>query len=86
MAIGHSVDDKRMALNKMRDDLKHKRINGNALELIMRDVLEGMQEFTRESCATSSTDGLEIISLKKPRKPGREQASIIPFPRKPGRD
>lgn len=71
---------------KMRDDLKHKRINGNALELIMRDVLEGMQEFTRQGCATSRADGLEIIGLKKARKPGRKQARIIPFPGKPGGD
>ena len=66
----------------MCDDLKHKRINGNALELIMRDVLEGMQDFTCECCASSSTDGMDIISLKKNRKTGRKPASIIPFPRK----
>ena len=61
----------------MDNRLKDKRIKGDALEMIMRDVLDGMVEFTRETCVGSKTTGMEILAVEKP---ARRYAAVIPFP------
>jgi hypothetical protein len=60
----------------------NRRINGSALEQIMRDVLDGMQDITRRAGTRGDADKLEILGIDKgPAVPGR-QAAIIPFPGK----
>jgi len=61
----------------MDNRLKDKRIMGNALEMIMRDVLDGMVGFTRETCIGSKMADMEILAVEKPR---RRHAAVIPFP------
>jgi hypothetical protein len=63
--------------------MRHKtaqRIDGAALESIMQDVLQGIQEFTSEACLAGDTAGMEILAVEKPDMPG---ADIIPLRRKP---
>ena len=63
--------------------MRHKtaqRIDGAALESIMQDVLQGIQEFTSEACLCGDTAGMEILAVEKPDMPG---ADIIPLRRKP---
>ena len=62
--------------------MKNKRINGRALEVIMRDVLEGMQDYTVDSCASCASGKLQILSLEKPDCRQSPLANIIPFPLK----
>lgn len=57
-----------------------RRIEGEALEMIMQDVLQGMLDFTRQTCAGSSTTDLEIQSVEAAESPS-SQASILPFAR-----
>lgn len=59
----------------------NKRINGNALEMIMRDVLAGMEEFTCDVCRNSQTGGLEIIALEQHCEVNETVAAVIPFAR-----
>jgi hypothetical protein len=50
--------------------------------MIMRDVLDGMFDFTRRTCCGSETGKMEIIAVEKavnsstPKQP----AKVIPFP------
>jgi len=64
----------------MRNRLNNKRINGFALEQIMRDVLQGMQDFTHGSCRNSHAEGLRVIAVEKGRSTSRRTAAVIPFP------
>ena len=57
-----------------------KRINGVALELIMRDVLDGMQGFTTDACSGSETGKMEILAVEEAENSVAEQATVIPFP------
>lgn len=61
---------------------KDKRINGTALEMIMQDVLNGMQNFTHETCAGCSYAVIDVIAVERPENQPAS-AAIIPF-RKPG--
>jgi len=69
----------------MSRKLLNRRINGSALEQIMRDVLDGMQDVTHHAGAHSHTDGLEILGIEKDSAEAGQAAIIIPFPVK-GRD
>jgi hypothetical protein len=60
--------------------MKDRRINGCALELIMRDVLDGMREFTHEICTTSQADAMDILGISRATKVLRPTACVIPFP------
>jgi hypothetical protein len=61
--------------------LTSRRINGSALEQIMRDVLDGMQDVTRRAGTRGTTGELEISGIEK--APAvQHQAAIIPFPGK----
>jgi hypothetical protein len=63
--------------------MKDKRINGCALELIMRDVLDGMRDFTDTACTGSQTDAMDILGIGRTTKVQRPSARIIPFPLRP---
>ena len=63
-----------------RDKLNSKRINGAALEMIMRDVLHGMQGFTTEVCSGSETGRMEILAVEEAENTAQEKATVIPFP------
>jgi hypothetical protein len=66
--------------------MKERRINGVALENIMRDVLEGMQDFTSDACVDSVTGELTVLSVEKPAfQQTSPSALIIPFPTRTGR-
>jgi hypothetical protein len=60
--------------------MKEKRINGQALENIMRDVLDGMQEFTAGASADSVPGEMTILSVERPACQQTVEASVIPFP------
>ncbi|MEN8108034.1 MAG: hypothetical protein ABFS22_08520 [Pseudomonadota bacterium] len=62
--------------------MKNKRINGRALEVIMRDILEGMQDYTVDTCASCESGKLQILSLEKPDCRRSPLADVIPFPLK----
>jgi hypothetical protein len=64
----------------VRDTLNSKRINGDALEMIMRDVLQGIQGFTTEVSRGSEIGKLEIIAVEEAENSGQEKATVIPFP------
>jgi hypothetical protein len=66
----------------VHNKLNSKRINGAALEMIMRDVLDGMFDFTHQTCCGSETAKMEIIAVEKAlySTPPKPQASVIPFP------
>ena len=68
----------------MHNKLNSKRINGAALELIMRDVLDGMFDFTHRACCGSETAKMEIIAVEKDVSSGptKQPATVIPFPGK----
>jgi len=57
-----------------------KRINGTALEMIMRDVLHGMHGFTSEACRGSETASMEILAVEEPANTDTAEAVVIPFP------
>ncbi len=67
----------------MHNKLKDRRIRGAALEMIMKDVLEGMVDFTHDTCAGSDTAGLEIVTIEKARTVSRRPSNIVRFPRPP---
>ena len=48
----------------MTGNLKDKRIKGDALEMIMQDVLQGMMRFTEDVCAGCTATGLQIQSVE----------------------
>ena len=60
--------------------MNSKRINGAALEMIMRDVLHGMHGFTTEVCSGSETGRMEILAVEEAVNTAPEQANVIPFP------
>jgi len=60
--------------------MNDKRINGCALELIMRDVLDGMRDFTHEASTGSQTDAMDILGIDRAAITSESTASIIPFP------
>jgi hypothetical protein len=60
--------------------LKNKRINGDALEMIMRDVMHGMLDFTHEACCGSETAKMEILAVEEAENSATQSAAIIPFP------
>jgi hypothetical protein len=64
----------------MADGLKDKRIQGVALEMIMRDVLDGMVGFTHEACMGSMPCDMEILSVERPPRGSQRPAAVIPFP------
>ena len=64
----------------VRNKLNSKRINGAALEMIMRDVLHGMQGFTAEVCSGSEAGRMEILAVEEAENSVPENATIIPFP------
>ena len=63
--------------------MNEKRINGCALELIMRDVLDGIRDFTREASTGSQTDGMDILGIDRAIGTSAGTARIIPFPANP---
>jgi hypothetical protein len=68
------------------DKPNSKRINGAALEMIMRDVLNGMFDFTHQTCRGSETAKMEILAVEKAVNTStpEQQATILPFPVKNG--
>ena len=69
----------------MHNKLDSKRINGTALEMIMRDVLDGMFDFTHQACRGSETAKMEIIAVEKAMNSSdpKPSATVIKFPDKP---
>lgn len=65
----------------VRNKLDSKRINGVALEMIMRDVLHGMQGFTTEVCSGSEAGRMEILAVEEAENSVQENAIVIPFPK-----
>lgn len=61
-----------------------RRIVGSALESIMQDVLQGMQDFTSEACIDGDTASMEIVAVERPEWGLADCADVIPFPDKPG--
>lgn len=64
----------------MRKRLNNKRINGDALEMIMRDVLDGMVGFTHEACSGSEMARMEILAVEEAVNTTDDGATIIAFP------
>jgi hypothetical protein len=62
--------------------LKNRRINGNALEMIMRDVMQGMLCFTHESCRDSESAKMDILAVEEAENTTIRTATVIPFPGK----
>jgi len=60
--------------------MKTKKIKNNALELIMRDVLHGMSDFTRDASCGSQLGNLEIVAVESPYRQTPATARILPFP------
>ncbi len=69
----------------MHNNPNSKRINGAALEMIMRDVLDGMFDFTHRACSGCETGKMEILTVEKAVNSNipEQQATVIPFPVKP---
>jgi len=65
--------------------LNSRRINGAALEMIMRDVLDGMFDFTHQACCSGETAKMEILAVEKDvgRSDPQQPAIVLPFPGKP---
>ena len=64
----------------MNNPMKGKEINNNALEVIMRDVLYGMSDFTHDASRGSQMGKLEITAVENPDRPQPATARILPFP------
>ena len=64
----------------MSNSMKGKKINNNALEVIMRDVLHGMVEFTQDNSCESELGSLEIVAVESPQNQLQATARILPFP------
>jgi hypothetical protein len=71
----------------VHNKLNSKRIDGAALEMIMRDVLDGMFDFTHQACRGSETAKMEILAVEKAVNGSEPEASaaVIQFPAKPAR-
>lgn len=69
----------------MQNKSNSRRINGTALEMIMRDVLDGMFDFTNQTCCGCETTKMEILSVEKPGNstPSGQPENVIQFPGKP---
>jgi hypothetical protein len=63
----------------MNNPMKGKKINNIALEVIMRDVLHGMADFTRDNSCGSQLGSLEIVAVESPDEQ-QATARILPFP------
>jgi len=46
----------------------------------MRDVLDGMRDFTHEASTGSQTDAMDILGIDRAAITSESTASIIPFP------
>jgi hypothetical protein len=57
--------------------MKNRTLGGDALEMIMRDVLEGLQDFTRQASPAGRKDD-SVTGVQKKKKSAR----IIRFPRR----
>ena len=57
--------------------MKNRTLDGDALEMIMRDVLAGLQEFTRQASLPGRKDDIENGMQKK-----KTSARIIHYPRR----
>ena len=57
--------------------MKNRTLGGNALEMIMRDVLKGLQDFTRQASLESREADIENGRKKK-----KTSARIIHFPQR----
>ena len=57
--------------------MKNRTLGEDALEMIMRDVLEGLQDFTRQASLASKRNDIENRDRKK-----KPSARIIHFPRR----
>jgi len=57
--------------------MKNRTLGGKALEMIMRDVLKGLQEFTRQASLASTSEDIQNGQQKK-----KTSARIIHFPRR----
>ncbi len=68
----------------MHNKQNSKRINGVALEMIMRDVLDGMFDFTYQACRGSETAKMEILAVEKAvnSSNAKPSATVIKFPDK----
>ncbi len=64
----------------MQNRQQDRRINGTALELIMQDVLRGMQDFTSDTCRGCDTAGMEIIAVEEADNPAPGPARLLSFP------
>ncbi len=64
----------------MGNSMKGKKINNNALEVIMRDVLYGMSDFTRDASSGCQMGKLEITAVENPDRQQLTTARILPFP------
>ncbi|MGB5539402.1 MAG: hypothetical protein WBO37_04890 [Gammaproteobacteria bacterium] len=64
----------------MQNRQQDRRINGAALELIMQDVLSGMQDFTRDACCGCPATGLEILGVEDAGNAAVRTAQVLPFP------
>ena len=60
--------------------MKDRRIKCQALESIMRDVLEGMQDFTCDVSASSEPGEMTVLSVERPDCQQTPMARVIPFP------
>ena len=65
----------------MYKKLNNRRISGETLEHIMRDVLYGMQDFTAETSKTSQPCQLDVLSVEKDINKNLQTAKVIPFRR-----
>jgi hypothetical protein len=57
--------------------MKNRTLGGKALEMIMRDVLRGLQDFTRQASPENRKDDIKNARQKK-----KTSARIIHFPRR----
>jgi hypothetical protein len=62
--------------------MKNRRFGEDALELIMRDVLEGLQDFTRQASLASKRDGIEILGIENGHPKEKPAGRILYFPRR----
>ena len=63
---------------------RNQRITGAALESIMQEVLQGMQDFTREACIHGDTAAMEILAVERPGPGIHGSVDIITFSGKRG--
>ena len=64
----------------MQNRQQDRRINGAALEMIMQDVLRGMQDFTRDACCGCYAADLEILGVEDAGIAAARSALVLPFP------